>query len=61
LPQTGRMRDLLPARFRFRNPINRLSGLLASLILVLAELIQSRFVNFQCAALDAVDLVIPRA
>jgi hypothetical protein len=55
------MRDLLPARFRFRNPINRLSGLLASLILVLAELIQSRFVNFQCAALDAVDLVIPRA
>jgi len=55
------MRDLLPARFRFRNPINRLSGLLASLILVLAELIQLRFVNLRCATVDAVDLVIWRA
>jgi hypothetical protein len=55
------MRDPRPARFQFRNPSNRLSGLLASLIPALAELIQSSFVNFQCSALDAVDLVIGRA
>jgi hypothetical protein len=55
------MRDLRPARFQFRNPINRLSGLLPSLIPVLAQLIQLRFVNFQCSTLDDVDLVIRRA
>jgi len=58
---TGRLRVLRLARFLFWSPINRLSAFLLELIPLLPELIQHRFVNFRCAASDAVDLVISRA